>query len=131
MDVTAAIIMKEGQVLIARRAPGRSLAGKWEFPGGKVESGESLAACLKREIREELGIEINVGERFCESTDESGRIRLISFLAEWVAGEITPTAHSQICWADPMELSRYDFASADLPIVKKLQEERQLSVKLL
>ncbi len=123
MIVTAAVICRDGKVLIAKRAEGRNLAGKWEFPGGKVESGESLIDCLKREIQEELGIRIKVNDRFCESSDQTGKIQLITFLAEWIEGTIILTAHSEIKWVDPMELEQYDFAAADIPIVEKLQRE--------
>ena len=65
--VTAAVIEKDGKILIARRKRDDSQAGKWEFPGGKLEAGETPEACLKRELREELGIETEVGAFFCSS----------------------------------------------------------------
>jgi len=73
IDVTAAVLIENGKVLIARRRPGASQAGLWELPGGKVRAGESPAQCLKREIREELGIEIVVEEFFGESVYDDPR----------------------------------------------------------
>ena len=67
IDVTAAIIRKNGKVLIARRARGQHLEGLWEFPGGKIENGETPEACLKRELFEEFGIDVRIGRFIAES----------------------------------------------------------------
>ena len=124
-EVTAAIIIDNGKVLIAQRGEKQRLAGKWEFPGGKVESGETLEECLLREIREELGIEIEVDSFFGESIYQYdiGTIRLLAYKARWVAGEFKLTEHSQIKWVGPDELGIFDFAPADIPLVKKLKNE--------
>ena len=122
-EVTAAIILKENQVLVAQRAPGENLEGKWEFPGGKVEPGETPQDCLKREIREELDIEIEVLDFFDESiyTYESGKIKLLAFWCKWISGDITLKVHSQIVWASHYELDSFDFAPADIPLVEQLK----------
>ena len=122
-EVTAAIIIKENRVLIAERAPGENLAGKWEFPGGKIELGETPQKCLKREIREELEIEIDVLERFGESiyVYQSGTIKLIAFRCRWLSGDIRLNVHSRIKWVTRQELDLYDFAPADIPLVDKLK----------
>lgn len=125
--VTAAVIVNNGKVLIAQRAENQNLAGKWEFPGGKVEPDETPEECLKREIKEELGIEIEVNKFFAESIYryDTGTIKLLAYEARCISGKddvYKLTAHSQIKWAKPRELENYDFAPADIPIVKKVKE---------
>ncbi|HBW34227.1 8-oxo-dGTP diphosphatase MutT [Desulfosporosinus sp. BICA1-9] len=122
-EVTAAIIVKDNQVLIAQRAPGENLAGKWEFPGGKTEPGETPQECLKREIKEELDVEIDVSEFFGESIYEyhNGTIKLMAFWCRWISGALTLKVHSQIAWVNHHELDLYDFAQADIPLVEKLK----------
>jgi len=122
-DVTAAIIFKDKKVLIAQRVTGDKLAGKWEFPGGKTEPGETLHECLKREIREEFDVVIEVLDFFGESTYEyeSGTIRLIAFWCRWISGEFILKVHSRIVWVDRCELDTYDFAPADIPLAERLK----------
>lgn len=122
-EVTAAIILKENKILIAQRAPGENLAGKWEFPGGKIEPGETPQECLKREIREEFDVDIEVLNYFGESIYDysSGTIKLIAFWCQWIAGDFILKVHSQIAWLNPKELDQYDFAPADIPLVGQLQ----------
>jgi|SRR5680860_618436 len=122
-SVTAAIILKDDKILIAQRAPGENLAGKWEFPGGKTEPGETPRECLKREIREELDVEIEVSDFFGESiyTYHSGTIKLMAFWCKWISGDFMLNVHSQIAWVNRQELDLYDFAPADIPLVEKLE----------
>ena len=122
-EVTAAIILKDNKVLIAQRALGENLAGKWEFPGGKIELGETPQDCLKREIREELDVDIEVLDFFGESiyTYHSGTIKLMAFWCQWMSGKFTLKVHSQIAWVNHNELDLYDFAPADIPLVEKLK----------
>lgn len=122
-EVTAAIILKDNKVLIAQRAPDDKLAGKWEFPGGKIEPGETLEECLKREIREELAVEIEVSDFFGESIYiyQSGAIKLMAFLCKWISGDFTLIVHSRIAWVNHHELDLFDFAPADIPLVEKLK----------
>ena len=120
--VTAAIIRRGEKILIAQRGSG-SLAGKWEFPGGKAEAGERLEDCLMRELREELGIEATVGQLFLVTTHDygaNGLVRLHAFLCRIVAGEPEPRYHSVLQWVSPADLSRYEFAPADIPIIAAL-----------
>lgn len=123
--VTAAVIANNGKILIAQRSGNQNQAGKWEFPGGKIEPGETPEECLKREIKEELGIDIEVNDFFGESIYqyESGEIKLIAYKARWVGGEFKLEAHSQIKWVKPFELDNYDFSPADIPFVEKLKIE--------
>ena len=124
-EVAAAIIIKDGKILIAQRDEKQNQAGKWEFPGGKVESGETIKECLIREIKEELGINIEVGNFFGESMYEydTGTIKLISHKARWIDGDFKLSVHSQIKWVKPNELENYCFAPADISFVKKLKKE--------
>jgi 8-oxo-dGTP diphosphatase len=121
-DVTAAIIIKDNKILITRRAENQKLAGKWEFPGGKVESGESPEACLMRELTEELGLRIRVGDKFGESQYkyEHGEIRLLAYYADILSGTITLSVHDAYTWESPRNLNSYDFSPADVPLVNKL-----------
>lgn len=96
----------------------------WEFPGGKVEKDETEEACIVREIQEELGIEIRVVERleaFDHNYNGQKTIRLIPFLGYWVKGEISLLEHSQVTWLAQNQVSEFDWAPADLPIVKQLE----------
>lgn len=124
--VTAAILINNGKVLIARRAKNQKLAGKWEFPGGKVEAGETPEECLIREIKEELGIKIEIEDFFGESIyryNDIGVIKLIAYRVRWIEGDYKLNVHSQIKWVKPDELDKFDFSPADKPFVKKLREE--------
>jgi mutator protein MutT len=124
IDVTAAILIENGRVLIARRRPGASQAGMWEFPGGKVRPGESPAQCLKREILEELGIEIAVGEFFGESVYayEDKTIRLLAYRVRAEGGEMSRNDHAELAWVAIADLGRYRFCPADVPFTEKLRK---------
>jgi 8-oxo-dGTP diphosphatase len=120
--VTAGILIKNGKVLIAQRRSGGKLAGKWEFPGGKIEGGETPEECLKRELREELQIETSVGELMHKNRHEYdfGCIELLAYWAEWVGGQINPIEHDSVLWVPIQDLQKYDLAPADIPIAEKL-----------
>ncbi|AIQ11508.1 (deoxy)nucleoside triphosphate pyrophosphohydrolase [Paenibacillus durus] len=127
IQVAAAIIYnKEGRVLIARRREGKSQAGLWEFPGGKIEDGEDVSACLRRELTEEMGIDIFPYEYFGVNEHSYGgglHIRLVAWKAEYRGGEIVLTDHDDCRWETPDELERFIFAPADIPFVQKLSLE--------
>ena len=120
--VTCAIIEKEGKILIARRAHDQKLAGKWEFAGGKVEKGESPEECLERELEEEFGIQVEVGEFITSNNHRYDHIsmELMAFRVKYISGEFTLTDHDKIEWVAPGELLNYDLAEADIPIAEKL-----------
>lgn len=122
LKVTAAILKKGDLILIAQRKAGDKLAGKWEFPGGKIELGETPEQCLIREIKEEFNIDIMVGEYFGSNTHHYGdkTVYLMAFWAKWLGGKIEASAHDQYKWVSVGELAHYDFAAADLPFVQKL-----------
>jgi 8-oxo-dGTP diphosphatase len=119
IPVTAAVIERDGRYLLARRKPGKTLAGTWEFPGGKLEAGEDPAACLAREIREEMNLDIAVGELLgiTEHQYDFARIRLIVFRARIIGGEMRLTDHDQAGWFTPAEMRTLDLAPADIPVV--------------
>lgn len=121
--VTAAIIIKDNKVLIAKRAKNEKQAGKWEFPGGKLEPNESLKDCLIRELKEELNMSIEIEDYFGESRYDyaQGFIKLIGYYVKWTGGEPRLTVHDEIRWVDKNDLANYDFAPADIPFVKMLE----------
>ena len=124
--VTAAIIFNiSKEVLITRRKKGKHLAGNWEFPGGKVEHNESEEECLLREIKEELGIQIQITGPYLatEHSYERGTILLKSYLANYLGGEIKLVDHDDFKWVLPFQLKEFIMAPADIPIVKKLNNE--------
>ena len=123
MVVAAAIIEKDGRILIAKRKEGWRHAGRWEFPGGTVEQNETPEACLRRELFEELGIEAEVGELFCEVTHayNYATIQLRVYRARHVSGEFTLVDHDELRWVLPADLLQYDFPEADNPVVERLQ----------
>lgn len=120
IDVAAAIIERDGLVLAARRRPGIHLAGCWEFPGGKVEPGETPQACLVRELQEELGVQAQIGAFVGESVyDYGGKVvRLLAYRARHVSGEFRPVDHDALRWLSPEELPALRWAPADVPLVE-------------
>jgi 8-oxo-dGTP diphosphatase len=122
--VTAAIIQEQGRFFVARRGPGEKLAGLWEFPGGKVEPGETLQECLKREIAEELGVEAIVGDVVTEShyKYEHGEILLVALQTELKGNDIKLSVHDQEDWLFPEQILALELAPADIPIAKFLME---------
>ncbi len=122
--VTAAIIEDKGKFLITQRPDdGRHKAGKWEFPGGKVEFGETPRNCLKREINEELGIDIEVGKVFeCSSHvyENKKHVILLAFRCKHLSGNIKNIDIQNHEWSTPDKLADYDLCEADIVFVKKL-----------
>lgn len=122
--VVAAIVKQGGKVLLARRKEG-SLTGYWEFPGGKIEPGESPQKALRREIREELSVDSEIGAFYGESEhlSSTGRIRLEFYRCALAAEPVAGEAHTEIAWVEVGALSTYQVAPADIPIVRRLVEE--------
>jgi len=122
-DVTAAVIFDKGKVLITRRARGEKHAGWWEFPGGKIEEGESPEICLQRELMEELGIETSIGEQLAESVYqyETGAIRLLAYRTEILSGELSLHVHDEYQWVSISGLKQFNLLPADIPIAEKLE----------
>jgi 8-oxo-dGTP diphosphatase len=123
--VVAAVIERDGLILIAQRRAGDHLELKWEFPGGKVEKGESPEESLVRELYEEFGIQTQVGPFLCDSCFDypDVSIRLSAYRTKYMAGRFELTEHEQVKWVPPDDLLSYDLAAADVPIVEKLLQE--------
>ncbi|WMI69024.1 8-oxo-dGTP diphosphatase MutT [Mangrovimonas sp. YM274] len=123
IKVAAGILIDQQNILIARRSPGKDLAGYWEFPGGKIEANETPEAALIREFREEFQVEIKVLSPFHQNQHSyaSKTILLDSYLAEHVSGEFQLRDHDQLAWVSIPELDNYQISPADKPIVEKLR----------
>lgn len=122
--VTAAIIKKEDKVLIAQRSKGDKLALKWEFPGGKIEKNETPEECLKREIKEELNLSIQVTDHFADSIYkyDSGEITLQAYLGEIKSGDLLLRVHNDLRWVRINELRNFEFCPADVPLVERMMD---------
>ncbi len=112
-------------ILIAQRRDTDKLAGKWEFPGGKIEDNESPQECLRREMKEEFDIDVVIGGFFGESTYhyETGKIQLLAYYTTWKGGKFSLNAHAAIKWVSLNQLQEFEFAPADKPFVEKLQQK--------
>jgi 8-oxo-dGTP diphosphatase len=123
LRVVAAVLVDGGRVLACRRAPGRASAGKWEFPGGKVDPDESPEAALAREIEEELGVAVEVGALLHRaSTPVGGLVIDLACYSARPAGELptTSTDHDELRWLLPEELGALGWAAPDIPAVEFL-----------
>jgi len=127
IDVTAAIIQREGLILAARRKQGSHMAGYWEFPGGKIEPGETPEECLQRELKEELSIESKIGPFFEESCYDYGtkQIRLLSYFVDYISGTFALNDHDEIRWINVHQLLTLQWSPADIPLVEKLVKQAQ------
>lgn len=125
IQVTCAIIENDGKVLCAQRGQNMSMPLKWEFPGGKLESGETPTQCLRREVEEELGLSISIIESLPPSRHRYAtfEIELIPFRCIMLGGELSLLEHAQIVWLRPDELNKLDWAEADIPVVKHYVEQ--------
>lgn len=124
LEVTCAIIFKDNRVLIAQRSANMKLPLKWEFPGGKVEAAESKEDCLSREIKEELNLEIIIGKGLTDVLHHYPEftLRLYPFVCAYQSGELNAMEHTQVKWEKIVNLMGYDWAAADVPVVKELME---------
>jgi A/G-specific adenine glycosylase len=120
--VTAAIIQRDGKVLLARRPSKGLLGGMWEFPGGKIEENETLEDCLKREIREELDAAIQVGEPFgvYQHAYTHFSITLHAFICKLIQDEPKPLEAAELAWVSPGSLPQYPMGKVDRQIARKL-----------
>ena len=125
INVVGAIIIKNNKILCAQRGESKSLANMWEFPGGKIEHGETPIEALKRELIEELKLHVAVREEIFDHTTyeyDFGIVKLTTFVCELVKGEPVLTEHRSIKWLRAEELSELEWAPADIPAVKKLEK---------
>jgi len=120
--VCAAVIQRDGKVLLAKRPSKGLLGGMWEFPGGKIEENEILEDCLRREIREELDASIQVGEPFgvYQHAYTHFSITLHAFFCKLIDGEPRPIEAAELAWVKPGELSKYPMGKVDRQIARKL-----------
>jgi 8-oxo-dGTP diphosphatase len=124
IQVTCAIIERDGLVLAAQRSRSMRMALRWEFPGGKIEPGEEPEACLARELQEELGIGVAVKRAMPTATHRYAdfTITLHPFVCRIVSGELTINEHRAIAWLEPEELPVLNWAEADLSVVAAYRE---------
>jgi 8-oxo-dGTP diphosphatase len=127
--VTAAVLERDGKILIAKRKKGDRLGGKWEFPGGKLHPGEEPEACLRRELKEELDVDAEIGEFICSCKFRYFIVplELLVYKARYLCGVVKLVDHDDVRWVLPSELADYDFAKADVKVVKKLMKDSHVS----
>jgi len=121
--VVAALIMNQGKILVCQRTRHQTMPLKWEFPGGKMETGEQPRDALRRELEEELGIDAKIGEevaRIQHKYKNGGAVELRFYVVHHFQGEIENRIFRDIQWADRKKLPTFDFLEADLELVKRL-----------
>ena len=121
--VAAALIVRAGEVLIGQRRPDQPMASLWEFPGGKIEAGESPQQALARELSEELGISASIGPpvtRIRHNYRHGGAVDLQFFTVREFTGEIENHIYQQVRWVKLEELTTYDFLAADRGLIRDL-----------
>jgi 8-oxo-dGTP diphosphatase len=120
--VAAAVIERDGKILIARRKPGLTAGGLWEFPGGKLEEGEAAERCLERELEEELGVRARVCDFLC-SVPFSGPLmasELVVYRTELLSDGFRLTDHDEVRWLAPSDMDEAVFSEPDRPVVRML-----------
>ncbi|MEW4305790.1 (deoxy)nucleoside triphosphate pyrophosphohydrolase [Rossellomorea marisflavi] len=124
IHVVGAVIFRDGKILCAQRGNDKSLPLLWEFPGGKIEKGETAKQALLREIQEEMKVSIVVNEQIEHTVHEYdfGIVHLTTFACELINEEPTLTEHAAIKWLTPAELHSLEWAPADVPAIEKLAE---------
>ncbi len=125
VNVAAAVIERDGKVLIAKRKRGSRLELKWEFPGGKIEEGETPEQCLERELLEEFCINTETGSHItnCLYSYKEVTINLMAFHSRYISGDFILNDHEEIAWVSLHQLPDFTFCEADLPIISTLMEK--------
>jgi 8-oxo-dGTP diphosphatase len=121
--VVAALIMRDGKLLVCQRTKHQTMPLKWEFPGGKIEEGEQPRDALRRELDEELGIQATIGDELARIQHEypnGGMVELRFYIVRDYNGELENRIFKDIQWAEPKDLPKFDFLEADLTLVKNL-----------
>ncbi|MEH6849436.1 (deoxy)nucleoside triphosphate pyrophosphohydrolase [Bacillus pseudomycoides] len=123
--VVGAVIVEAEKLLCAQRGPSKVLPLKWEFPGGKIEEGESPQEALQREIYEEMHCKVEIGEKIDYTAYEYdfGIVHLTTFYCKLIEGRPVLTEHVAIKWLYPNELASLEWAPADIPTIEKLAKE--------
>jgi 8-oxo-dGTP diphosphatase len=127
--VAAALIVREGMVLIGQRRPDQPMASQWEFPGGKIEAGESPEQALARELDEELGIHAVIGPRITHirhNYRHGGAVDLQFFAVHEFSGEIVNRIYHEVRWTKLEDLPGYEFLAADRGLIRDLAEGKLL-----
>ncbi|QST00988.1 (deoxy)nucleoside triphosphate pyrophosphohydrolase [Pontibacillus sp. ALD_SL1] len=124
IHVVGAVIVSEGEILCAQRGPDKSLPHLWEFPGGKIEEGETHQETLRREIEEEMYCKVRVGEQVDHTVHEYdfGIVHLTTYYCELQQGTPTLTEHIEFKWLSPKDLKSLEWAPADIPAIEKLSQ---------
>ena len=124
IEVSAALIFRDGKILITQRHTSAHLGGLWEFPGGKCEPGETFEQCLVREIQEELGMEVEVGRLFEEisHTYAEKAVHLKFFICKFISGIPQPLDCAAFKWIEKAEMAEFEFPAADARLLEKLRE---------
>lgn len=128
IEVSAGLVFRHGLLLITRRPADAHLGGLWEFPGGKQDPGESAEDCLKRELIEELGIEVEIKE-LVETIDHDypeKSVRLKFFRCIWLRNEPKAIGCEDFAWIGREQLARYSFPAADAQLLEKLEKSSEL-----
>jgi len=122
--VVGAVITRDGKILCAQRGSTKTLAHKWEFPGGKIETDETAEEALKRELQEEMLCDIKVGKQVDHTVYEYdfGIVHLSTFFCEIISGEPVLTEHAAIKWLPPEEIASLDWAPADIPAIEIISQ---------
>ena len=122
LPVVAAVIYQDQNLLLARRKPNKSMGGYWEFPGGKIEVGETPESALARELEEEFDLQVSVGRHVATHRHdyEHIKIELIAHETTIEAGEFQLRDHDAIVWVTPQEACTYKLAPADIPILEHI-----------
>ncbi|QIA09640.1 (deoxy)nucleoside triphosphate pyrophosphohydrolase [Draconibacterium halophilum] len=128
IQVTCAIIIDQGKILVAQNKENSDHPFQWEFPGGKIKSGETERDCIVREIEEELNLTVEIAEALIpvEHNYEIKVIRLIPFVCSLVSGHLKLNDHKAIKWVDEDELDKLDFAEADRVLIQKSENRERL-----
>lgn len=122
IHVVGAVIVENEKILCAQRGPGKVLPFKWEFPGGKIEEGETPQEALRREIDEEIKCKVEIGDQIEHTVYEYdfGIVQLTTFYCKLIKGKPVLTEHAAIKWLSPDQLNSLDWAPADIPAIEKL-----------